>query len=65
MKYLLLITVEGCVDVAQHTGSSERYAAPDSNADALRSLGRHGVINQALADQFVADVSAWVRSRPG
>jgi uncharacterized protein YutE (UPF0331/DUF86 family) len=49
ITYLLVTLVEGCIDVAQHIGSSQRYAAPDSNADALRALGARGVVSPMLA----------------
>lgn len=52
VKYLFVTTIEGCVDVAQHIASSERYPAPDSNADAIRLLGTRGVIDQALASSL-------------
>jgi uncharacterized protein YutE (UPF0331/DUF86 family) len=49
VKYLFITAVEATVDVAQHIAASERYRAPDSNADALRLLGEHGVIPDDLA----------------
>jgi uncharacterized protein YutE (UPF0331/DUF86 family) len=49
VKYLLVITVEACVDIAQHVGSSESFPSPDSNADAIRMLGERGVIPAELA----------------
>jgi uncharacterized protein YutE (UPF0331/DUF86 family) len=52
VKYLFVTTIEGCVDVAQHVASSERYRAPDSNADAVRLLGAHGVIDNDLASDL-------------
>lgn len=49
VKYLFVTAIEGCIDVAQHVVSSERLGAPDTNADALRRLGEHGVIDADLA----------------
>lgn len=49
VKYLFVTTIEGCVDVAQHIASSERWAAPDSNSAAIRALGEHGVLDTELA----------------
>jgi uncharacterized protein YutE (UPF0331/DUF86 family) len=49
VKYLFITAIEGCVDVAQHIASSERWAPPDSNAAAVRSLGEHGVLDGDLA----------------
>lgn len=56
VKYLLVTTVEGCVDVAQHVGASEQYPSPASNADALRQLGERGVIAADLADELARAV---------
>lgn len=52
IKYLFVTSIEGCVDVAQHIASSEGHPAPDANADAIRSLGRHDVIDTDLADSL-------------
>ncbi len=49
VKYLLITAIEACIDVAQHIGSSESFAAPDSNAAAIRALGEHGVVDPTLA----------------
>lgn len=52
VKYLFVTAIEGCIDVAQHVASSERYRAPDSNAEAVRLLGAHGVIDDDLASSL-------------
>jgi uncharacterized protein YutE (UPF0331/DUF86 family) len=49
VKYLFVTAIEATVDVAQHIAASERDRAPDSNADALRLLGEHAVIDDELA----------------
>lgn len=49
VKYLFVTAIEGCIDAGQHIVSSERLGAPDTNADAIRRLGRHGVIDTELA----------------
>lgn len=56
IKYLFVITIEGCVDVAQHVASSEGFRPPDSNADALRLLGQQHVIDAALASELASVV---------
>lgn len=56
VKYLLVTAVEACIDVAQHIGSSESYSAPDSNADAVRTLGQHGVLDLELAQSMARAV---------
>ena len=56
VEYLLVTTIESCVDVAQHLASSENFGAPDSNAAALRELGSRGVIDQTLASDLALAV---------
>ncbi|HUH70103.1 MAG TPA: DUF86 domain-containing protein [Mycobacterium sp.] len=50
VKYRFLTAIEGCISIAHHITASKGWEAPDSNADALRSLGTHGVISTELAD---------------
>lgn len=50
LKYVFVTAIEGCIDVSQHLCSSEGWGPPASNADAVRLLGRHGVVDAALAD---------------
>jgi uncharacterized protein YutE (UPF0331/DUF86 family) len=45
LKYYLLTAIEGCLGVAQHLCSSEGWGPPSDNADAMRLLGRHGVLD--------------------
>ena len=52
VKYLFITVIEGCVDVAQHVAASEGHAAPDTNADAIRSLARHRIIGSDLGDSL-------------
>jgi len=49
VKYVFVTAIEGCLDVAQHLCASEGWGPPSSNADALRSLGHHGVLSPELA----------------
>ena len=56
VKYLLVTAIESCIDVAHHIASSESWSAPDTNARAIRSLGQHNVIEQALADRVARAV---------
>jgi uncharacterized protein YutE (UPF0331/DUF86 family) len=51
IKYAFVTAIEGCVDVAQHLAASESWGAPATNAAAVRLLGRHGVLDPALADR--------------
>jgi uncharacterized protein YutE (UPF0331/DUF86 family) len=50
VKYRFLTAIEGCIIIAHHITASECWEAPDSNADAMRSLGKHGVIPAELAE---------------
>jgi uncharacterized protein YutE (UPF0331/DUF86 family) len=50
VKYRFLTAIEGCTSIAHHVTASEGWDAPDSNADAMRSLGKHGVISAELAE---------------
>ena len=52
VKYLFVTAIEACVDVAQHICSSERFGPPDTNADAVRELGRRGIVSTELADSL-------------
>lgn len=56
VKYVFVTAIEGCVDVAQHVCSSEGWGPPRDNADAVRTLGRHGVLDAALADRVARAV---------
>jgi uncharacterized protein YutE (UPF0331/DUF86 family) len=50
VKYRFLTAIEGCISIAHHVTASEGWDAPDSNAEAMRSLGKHGVISAELAE---------------
>jgi len=50
LKYVFVTAIEGCLDVAQHLCASEGWGPPATNADALRLLGRHGVLALELAE---------------
>lgn len=52
VKYLFVTAIEGCVDVAQHLCSSEGFGPPDTNAAAVRELGRRDVIDPSLAESL-------------
>ncbi|MFP5487325.1 MAG: type VII toxin-antitoxin system HepT family RNase toxin [Acidimicrobiia bacterium] len=56
VKYLFVTAIEGCIDVAQHIVSSEGLGAPDTNADAIRRLGEHGVVGDDLAASLACAV---------
>jgi uncharacterized protein YutE (UPF0331/DUF86 family) len=50
LKYVFVTAIEGCIDVAQHICASEGWGPPETNAAALRLLGRHGVVSSDLAE---------------
>lgn len=52
VKYAFVTAIEACVDVAQHVCSSEGWGPPQDNGDAMRLLGRHGLLEPALADRM-------------
>lgn len=56
-KYLFITAIEGCIDAAQHICATEGYGPPETNADAMRLLGRHGVLADDLAHQMAAAVA--------
>lgn len=49
VKYRFVTAVEACIDVAMHVAATEGFASPDTNADAVRSLGRHGILTSETA----------------
>lgn len=49
VKYLFVVTIEGCVDAAQHVCASEGWGPPASNAAAMTVLGEHDVLGGDLA----------------
>jgi len=56
LKYRFVTAIEGCLNVAQHLCASEGWGPPATNAEALRILGRHGVLDAALADSLARAV---------
>jgi uncharacterized protein YutE (UPF0331/DUF86 family) len=56
VKYYLLITIEGCLGVAQHLCASEGWGPPADNSDAMRLLARHGVLDAELASALATAI---------
>ena len=56
VKYLFITAIEGCIDAAQHVCSSEGWDPPDTNAEAVRILGRRSVNDADLSDAIAAAV---------
>lgn len=56
VKYGFVTAIEGCARAAQHVVASEGLAMPESNADAVRVLGRHGLIDAEVAESVARAV---------
>ena len=52
VKYAFVTMIEACVDIAQHVCAAEGWGPPANNGDAMRVLGRHGVLDPDLADRM-------------
>ncbi len=50
VKYSFVTAIEGCVRAAQHVVASEGLAMPETNADAVRLLGRQGFVDAQVGD---------------
>jgi uncharacterized protein YutE (UPF0331/DUF86 family) len=49
LDYTFQTAIEACIDAAQHVCASEGWGPPKDNADAMRHLERHNVLDPALA----------------
>jgi uncharacterized protein YutE (UPF0331/DUF86 family) len=56
VKYTFVTTIEAMVDVTQHVCATEGWGPPSTNADAVRVLGRHRVLDPNLAARLAAAV---------
>ena len=56
VKYRFVTAIEACIDAAQHVCAAEGFKAPDTNADAMRELARHGLLDLALAESMARAV---------
>lgn len=52
VKYTFVTAIEACVDVAQHICAAEGWGPPADNGDAVRLLGKHGVLPANLAESL-------------
>ncbi|MGH3680445.1 MAG: type VII toxin-antitoxin system HepT family RNase toxin [Natronosporangium sp.] len=50
VKYRFVTAIEGCIGIAHHITASEGWAAPDSNAAAVRGMAEHAIIDRGLAN---------------
>lgn len=49
LKYRFITALETLVNVAQHLCASQGWGPPSSNADSVRLLGDHGVLERELS----------------
>lgn len=56
LKYRFVTVIEAIVNVAQHLCASEGWGPPRDNGDAVRLLGRQGVVPDELAGRLAAAV---------
>lgn len=56
LKYRFVTALETVINIAQHLCASEGWGPPASNADSLRLLGAHGVLDEGLADRVASAV---------
>jgi uncharacterized protein YutE (UPF0331/DUF86 family) len=56
VKYLFITAIEGCVDAAHHVAASEGWAAPATNADVMRTLAQHAILEGPLGDAMARAV---------
>lgn len=52
VKYHFVTAIEATVDVAQHICAAQGWGPPQTNGDAMRELGDHGVLPIDVADQM-------------
>jgi len=57
-KHLFQVSVESCIDVANHIIASERFPAPKSYAEAFEILSGQGII----AKEFFPTFAKWCNS---
>lgn len=56
IKYAFITAIEGCARVAHHVAAAEGWPPAETNADAVRQLGREGVIPPDLATRIAVVV---------
>lgn len=56
LKYAWVVSIEGCIDAAHHVCATEGWGPPESNADAMLVLGRHGVLDDQTAGAMASAV---------
>lgn len=52
LNWYFVVTLEACIDAAQHVCASEGWGPPKTNADAMRVLARHRVFDPELGERM-------------
>ena len=52
-KYLLQVSIECCLDIANHIIASEKYRSPTDYGDSFRVLHEHNIISDSLIGTLV------------
>ena len=52
VKYYLQVSIESCIDAAQHVIASEGFRPPNDYADTFTVLAEHGILEQDFAERL-------------
>jgi uncharacterized protein YutE (UPF0331/DUF86 family) len=52
IKYYLQVSIESCIDVAQHVIASEGFRPPNDYADTFTVLAERGILEQDFAERL-------------
>ncbi len=52
-KYLLQVSIECCLDIANHIIASEKFRNPDDYADSFRVLNEQKIVPDSLIDKLI------------
>jgi len=52
-KYLLQVSIECCLDIANHINASEKFRSPDDYADSFRVLNEQKIVSDSLIDRLI------------
>lgn len=52
-KYLLQVSIECCLDIANHIIASEKFRSPDDYADFFRVLNEQKIVPDSLIDRLI------------
>jgi len=52
IKYYLQVSIESCIDVAQHVIASEGFRPPNDHADTFTVLAERGILQREFAERL-------------